>query len=566
VYPLDFLRGSGIAQAAGAVIDRSPGTPVVAVGLNFAARPGASSTHLTTAICHQDWALGLSADYLIEQLLARLDSDLGGLPPPYGQAPVLVDASPGAEVYLDAFTVLVGAGQIDVAGAVRRVAAGPFGTITANWTATITLSLNGAKRIDAAVSEPAVQLHEWYAVVGNFVTGGQIATAVAQVVHDQLAGGIASAGIDSLVSATVGRIAASGTTADVPVRVDAADVEIRPDAIVVHGTVTTLGTPGPPQVALTALQGDDPGRLTLHAGGSWAPGGELTSIAFAFGDGSSQTFAGPNAALVADHTYAPGLYSPCVTVTDQSGRTATTCVPVQPGMLIVEVADSPTWEFCSSQPTITFHVTSSGGGVPAAIITASGNGWALAAETDAQGVAELTLDPQQVQSHGIPATPPSSFHLGAIQVDVAKPGWVGRQTTMWMVDCDGLLATKLAAIKRRNEILDRLAGYSALRDLLAKYGHNRPDLSTFLGSGVPPRPTKDIAYQQLEHAVDLLTRIELLITDGGDILPASAILGIRPGDPEAATALQRRMGELWEGVGQGAGRWNDRYGPNDPRP
>ena len=530
------------------------------------ARPGASSTSLTTGICHQDWALALSADYLIEQLLARLDSDLGGLPPPYGQAPVLVDSSRGAEVYLDAFTVLVGAGQIDVAGAVRRVAAGPFGTVTANWSATITLSLNSAQRIDAAVSEPAVQLHEWYAVVGNFVTGGQIAAAVARVIHDQLAGGLANAGVDSLVSATVGRIAASGTTADVPVRVDAADVEIRPDAIVVHGTVTTLGVPGPPQVALTAIQGGNPGRLTLHAGGSWAPGGELTSIAFAFGDGSSQTFAGPDAALVTDHLYTPGLYSACVTVTDQSGRTATRCVAVQPGMLIVEVRDSPTWEFCSSAPTLTFDVTSSGSAVPGAVITVSGNGWALAAETDAQGVAELALDPQQVQSHGIPATPPSKFHLGAIQVDVAKPGWVGRHSTMWMVDCDGLLATKLAAIARRDEILDRLAGYSALRDLLAKYGHNRPDLSSILDPGVPPRPAKDIGYQQLEHAVDLLTRIEVLITDGGDVLPATAILGIRPGDPEAATSLQRRVGELWEGVGQAAGRWDERYGPNDPRP
>jgi hypothetical protein len=565
-YPLDFMHGSGIAEAAGAVIDRSPDTPVVAVGLNFAARAGASSTHLTTSICQQDWALALSADYLIEQLLARLANDLGNLPPPYGQVPVLIETSPGAHVYLDTFSVIVGTGKIDITGVVRRVAAGPFGTITANWTATITLALNSAQRIEAAVSEPDVQLYEWYAVVGNFVTGGQIATTVAQVIHDQLAGGLANTGVDSLVSATVGRIAASGTTANVPIGVHAADVEIRPDAIVVHGTITTLGTPEPPHVALTAMQGHDPGRLTLHAGGSWAPGGELTSIAFDFGDGSNQTSAGPNAALVTDHTYIPGAYNACVTITDQLGRTASTCVAVQPGMLIVEPRDSPTWEFCSSAPTLTFDVTSSGSGVPAAIITVSGSGWAVTAETDTQGVAQLTLDPQQVQSHGIAAAPPSIYHLGAVHVDVAKPGWVGRQTTMWMVDCDALFAAKLGAIAHRNEVLDRLAGYRALRDLLDKYGHNRPDPSTILGPNVPTKSPKDSGYEHLEHAVDLLTRIEKSITDGGDVLPAAAILGIGPGDPEATANLQRRIGELWDGVGQAAGRWDERYGPNGPRP
>jgi hypothetical protein len=559
--PLDFLQATGIVEVGAAVVDPGTGDPVVTIGANFAADPGASSASLDTSCCQQDWALAFSAEYLIDQLLARLDTELGALPPPYGPGPVLVDSSGGAETYLDTFVVTLTPGAIEVTGDVRRTAPGLFGTVTASWSAKITLALGPNQNIVTTVNEPAVTLHEWYAVVGNFVSGGRIATAVAEVLRDQLTGGLAGAGLDSLVSGTVGLVAARGTIEHIPVTIRATALEVRPDAVVLHGTVTAATPPDPPHAALVALQGNDPSRLTLHAGGSWAPGGQLSSIAYSFGDGSSQTHTGADAVLAAEHSYAPGQYSACVTVTDQGGRTATTCVAVQPGTLVVELLDSPNWEFCKTKPTLVFTVTSSGSGIRGAAVTVSGVSWSLAADTDTHGVALITVDPAQVEHAGLQQAKPSPYHLGAVQVTVTKPGWIGRQNLMWMVDCDSLAATRLAALERRREILDRLAGYAALKDLIAKYGKGTPDIDTLLGGFEPPPNPRDGGRQQIEQAIDVLTRIESLITRGGDVLPAGAILGIDPDHPEPNAAIADRLGELWTGIGEAGDRYNQRYGP-----
>jgi hypothetical protein len=162
-----------------------------------------------------------------------------------------------------------------------------------------------------------------------------------------------------------------------------------------------------------------------------------------------------------------------------------------------------------------------GAGIRGALVTVSGAGWQLTAETDPAGIAQLTLDPQQVQQHGTGASSPSSYHLGSVDVAVAKTGWVGRQTRAWMVDCDGLIAAKLAAIARRNEILDRLAGYAALRELADRIGRGRPTLDDVLSGPTPPGPPGDRDLERIGEAADLLTRIEQLITDGGDVLPMS---------------------------------------------
>lgn len=565
--PLDFLHGSGIAEIGTAVIDPGTADPVVAIGVNFSPHAGASSTHLSTRICQQDWALALSAQYLIDQLLSRLDAELGALPPPYGPVPVLLDSSGGADSYLDTFVVALVPGAIEVTGEVRREAPGIFGTVSAGWSATITLALGPQQTIVTTVNEPAVTLHEWYAVVGNFVTGGKIASTAAALLHDQFSGGISGAGVDALMGDIVGRLAAAGLTAQIPVAITATAIEIRPDAVVLHGTVNATIGPEPPHAALVPLQGSDPDRLTLHAGGSWAPGGQLASISFDFGDGSSETHAGLDAALVTDHTYSPGLYSACVTVIDQAGRSATKCVSVQPGSLILELRDSPTWEFCKTTPALAFTVSSSGSGIRGAVVTVAGRGWELSAETDVHGAAAITVDPDQVEQAGLPHTKPSPYHLGAVEVSVVKPGWIGRQNALWMVDCDGLQDIRFAAIARRNEILDRLAGYSALKDLIAKFGKGRPDPWTLLGPFAPPVTPRDGDRFQLEQAVDVLTRMEDLITKGGDVLPIGAVLGIAPEDRESKAAIEKRIGELWAGVGDAAGRYNERYGPGgDDRP
>lgn len=567
-YPLEFLTGSGIAGTGARVIGRSGQPPVLAVGANLSPGVKGSSTALTTSLCQQDWAFAVAADFLVKQVTDRLDAELGGLPPPYGPGPVLIVDNASSQVYLDSLTVTPASGSIVVTGAVRQVSGGPFGTITATWTSQVTLSLGANQEVKASATQPTVQLNEWYAVVGNWLTGGRLERAVSEAVQEQLAGGLAGTGVSHLFSDVLDRLAAAGRALQVPISARATTIEVRPDAVVVHGTVAIAGSPPPPQARVVVFQGATPTALVFHAGGSWSPGGEVSGARWDFGDGTTQQGSGTGVVLVTGHTYAPGQYLACVTVTDAQGRTAESCVAVQPGALVLDQVGPGTqiWQFCRSDPKVAFRVTSSGGPIPEATVTVSGTGWQVVATTDPNGLATVTLDPGKVQAAGIPASKPSAYHLGAVRVTAAKAGWQSRQSQLWMVDCNAVIAAVLAAKAHREEILDRLRGYAALRELVEKFGKKRPKFPIPLGPiTLDEAPgIKDI--RQIERAVEVLTLLEDLMADGTEVLPVSTVFGIRPDNPETTALVDRRFGELWAGVDAAAGAFDQRYGNLGDRP
>jgi PKD domain len=569
-YPLDFLSGSGVTATGARVIARGSGQPpVLAVGANLSPGVKGSSTALTTSLCQQDWAFAVAAEFLVQQVTDRLAAELGGLPPPYGPAPVLIADDGSSKVWLDSFTVTPTSGAIVVTGAVRQVSGGLFGTVSATWTSVVTLALGANQEVTATATEPTVQLNEWYAIVGNWLSGGRLERAVREAVQAQLAGGLAGAGASHLFGDVVERLSAAGRALQVPITVRAAGIEVRPDAVVVHGTVTIAGSPPPPRARVVVFQGATPTSLVFHAGGSWSPGGEIGGVLWDFGDGTTQQGSGTSAVLVSGHTYAPGQYAACVTVTDMQGRTAQSCVGVQPGVLVLEQVGPGTqiWEFCKADPKMTFRVTSSGAPIPQASVTVAGTGWQVVATTDLAGLASVTLNPGLVETAGIPLPKPSAYHLGAVRVTAAKSGWQPRQSQLWMVDCNAVIAAVLAAKAHREEILDRLAGYAALRELVEKFGKKRPKFPIPLGPIALEQPPGVKVLQHIERAVEVLTLLEDLLQEGTDVLPVSTVFGIKPDNPETTALLDRRFGELWSEIDQAASMYNERYGnPHDKPP
>lgn len=566
---LGFLAQAGVSAAGGRVLGRGSLPPVLAVGVDFGGGGAGSGAAITTSVCQQDWAIALAADFVIGQILDGLQADLGALPPPHGAAPVLLDDDGAAQVFLDAFSVLAAPGVIVMAGSVRRESGGPFGTVSATWTSNVTLSLSASGAIVATASQPTVQLNQWYAVVGNWVSGGQIERAVSEAVGAQLAGGLAGAGADRLTGDLVTRLAAAALTHQIPVRVAATAVEVRSDAVVVHGTVSTVGASPPPVARIAVIPGATPQSLVFHAGDSSCPGGDIQALDWDFGDGAGQAGAGTAARIAVEHSYSPGEYSACVTVTDDQGRTARSCLGVQPGVLVLsEVGSSGgTFQFCKNEPDVAIRVTSTGAPIPGATVTISGTGWALSATTEIDGVARLTLDPQQVEQFGLVLPEPSSFHVAAVRVRAAKAGWQARETYMWMIDCDGQMAARLGAIEHRRATLDRLAGYAALRDLLARFGRGRPDITVLTGGGPAPPPDPRVHdVRTIERAVELLTELEDLVTNGSDVLPIDTLFGLRGDEREVGRQIDQRFGELWSRVEGAADAYGQRYGPSPDRP
>jgi PKD repeat protein len=86
----------------------------------------------------------------------------------------------------------------------------------------------------------------------------------------------------------------------------------------------------PPQAALeiTPSSGNAPLLVTASGAGSTDPDGSIVSYAFDFGDG---TIVGPQATPTATHTYGLGAWTAVLTVTDNSGGTATDTVIVSTG-------------------------------------------------------------------------------------------------------------------------------------------------------------------------------------------------------------------------------------------
>lgn len=588
--PLAQVGASSVTLRA--IAAWAPRLPVLAVGLNLGPGPKGSRAGLQTVFCQQDWALALSRDYVLGRVRDALAAQLGSqLPPPLGAAPVVVSDTivctletpfgcwdrARQRVFLDSLSVDLVAGAVVFSGTVRQVTdAWYVPTLSANWTASVTLGIGPNQILTATTSQPSVQLQEWYGVVTNFLTAGLLEKLVRDSIAAVLQAGLASGEVSQLFSLPLRQLAAIGGPTQVDITPTATSIEVRPEALIVHGTLAGPATFPVPTSTFAVLPTPSPTRLVFHAGESWAPGGSVIQYHWDFGDGTSETTAGTVARFVTHHVYTPGSYLACLTVTDNRGRTSKICQGVQPGILVLRHIPDPAsrtreGEICLPPAVISVDFAVMGGGAPVAdvLVTVIGTGWQLSRYTDGAGRVRFELDPVQVTTAGITDPPPSRWHRGGVRVTATKIGYQQSETQLWMIDCAGRLNAELQAKAHRDYVLDRLAGYAFLRELIKSGALRRkppPTGPVLEGPDMFGRPTLGLdprarAATEIGLALDVLTKITHLLESNSPVLSVAELLGIDAEGAALTEALNERLGQLWRHVDAAADAYDRKFRP-----
>jgi hypothetical protein len=304
---------------------RESGRDVAAVTLSFGSSPPDRPPHASGEVFLQlDWALALSEHLVTERIRDGLWQDIGALPPPFGEDPVVLPGT--TDLFLDYFDVLLADGAIVFEGQLRRP--GPP-AVTASYRAEVELELAGGS-VQATVGEVKVQTNEWYASLADFISGGAITGAVARGLRQSLGAG-AGGRLSTLFSGELLReVASVNTNRMIEVEPVVEDLEVRDAGIVAQGRLEVEDVAAPPVAAFTVLPGrGGAGRRILHAGGSWAPGGRLTEFAWSLGDGDEEQLSGAQTSFVLEHEYPPGTYTAQLTVTDDRGASTSAAQPLE---------------------------------------------------------------------------------------------------------------------------------------------------------------------------------------------------------------------------------------------
>ncbi len=330
--------------------------PALVVGINAGNVIKGSKAGLQEWFLSQDWAFAISGAYLLEQIKAKLQQQFGSLPPPLGGSSVTISstticilptpfgcaAQARQRDILERFEVSLSWNKIVFSGQVTRIIDAPLvPNVTATFTAEATLAIGGNQELQVSVSQPQVQLGQWYAQVFNILTFDSIGTAVREAVRAALQSGVQQGQISNIFSSeTLRALASLGTSVNLQIDPRATNVWVRPDGVVLNGTLAVANTSAPPEASIVTLpSSSSPLRRILYGGWSWAPGAQITRFQWDFGDGQSEVTDGTNARFVTEHNYVPGEYTPCLTVTDGFGRTATNCSPMR-----VDLFNAATYE------------------------------------------------------------------------------------------------------------------------------------------------------------------------------------------------------------------------------
>jgi hypothetical protein len=282
---------------------------------------------------------------------------------------------------------------------------------------------------------------------------------------------------------------------------------------------------------------------------------------------------GSGASLAASHAFSAGGYVVTLTGTDGAGRASSATLGVTPGQLYCTLMSSSPSEICEGDPIARVMVSTSGCLVEGAIIKAEGLGWAVYGRTDASGIATVRVDPNDVAQRGLPAPKPSQFHVGLFKISADRVGYTSSPLLVWMVDCDGLWAVVEASKKRREQILDRLAGYAALSELLGRDEWLNATLKNLFPLGDvgtpqrPPFPPYDPSRPELGSLVGSLKR-SLMAYAGLERLAVGGLGAVAAGDfqvPDVKT-LNRMTEPLLKEIDAVGQELDSRYGPrHDPR-
>lgn len=591
-FPLPAL-GSGSTTVGSIAFRFLPGAagpaPILTVGMNVGNVVKGQKAGLQQVFVQQEWALALSDTFVLQSIRDGLLQRLGSLPPPNGPAPVTISdrtvctfPTPFGcadhsrqRVFLDTFDVALESGRIVFSGGVRVATdAWYVPDVSATFRAEATLAVGANQTLSVSVSPPTVSVQGWFADVIDFLSSNALEDAVRDGVQSALQSGVAQGGLTSLFSTdTLTQLASLGSTASLQITPTATSVEIRSEAILIHGTVAVQNPSAAPSAAFVVLPGTSPTRRILHAGQSWAPGGRLTQFRWDFGDQHSETTLGDNVRFVAEHDYAPGVYRACLTVTDNLGRTAQTCRTMRVRDLTLrhtpEGGGAPTseWEVCEKSGPFTaeFQVRDGPMPMPDALVRAfSPYGWEVNGFTNANGKVTLPLEPQHF------TTLVGGTYFPSVRVEASKSGYYRALEDLEMVDC--------AARQQR---------VGNLKDFLGELLELLPVPIEGIGGPVPPIPPTDgdpfdtsdpLDPRAAELMADLILTVNVLtkvvqLADrrhGAEVI--ATLLGIDPRADHPSGAISDRLTTLYASTLERAGelraivsgRNRDTGQPDDP--
>ncbi len=297
---------------------RKSGRNVVAVTLSFGSAPPEGSRQVSGEVfLEREWALALSEHLVTERIRDGLSQDIGELPPPFGDRPVVLPGT--TDLFLDSFDVLLADRAIVFEGQLRRP--GPP-VVTASYRAEIALELIGGS-VTATVGEVKVKTNEWYASLADFISGGAITAAVERGLRQSLGAG-AGGRLSTFFSGDLLReVASINTSRMIEANPVLEELEVRDAGIVAQGRLEVPDTGAPPVAAFVVLpaRGGSRRRI-LDAGRSWAPGGRLTAFTWSLGDGDQEHLSGAQTSFVLEHDYPAGMFTVQLTVADDRGGSA----------------------------------------------------------------------------------------------------------------------------------------------------------------------------------------------------------------------------------------------------
>jgi hypothetical protein len=189
--------------------------------------------------------------------------------------------------------------------------------------------------------------------------------------------------------------------------------------------------------------------------------------------------------------------------------------------------------------------------------------------TDDHGVANLNLNMADVRGRPAPGTPPR-FSAGGVEIVADSRGFQSANARLEMIDCDALNALIMAAKRHREEALDRLAGYAALRELRGTLASLMNQYGGIPGVDPDPhtRPHSPVEADLVRRATDVraliaaLDAITNVIEFGGGPDAAARLLGVK------TDQVHDHLGKMWSGVVEQGGEIEtqllSRPGPDRP--
>lgn len=501
----------------------------VAIGMNVGAAMKGSKTQLNNAFVggSHDWGLAISSDYAVAQIFSQVSAQLGGLPPPLGPNHVLLSdstvcvlpnpfggciASADQKVFLESLNIALQNGQIAISGTLSQTTyvLVPI-TVTASFQASATLSIGPGQVLQISVSQPSVQLQQWYAQLLNDILGGAFTTAIANGIQASLQSSGGSALSNIVSPATLQAITSLGGSASINVGVTTDTVSITSDAIITQGSLDVQGLNVFPVASAVAVRGPAALTLNLNALASWAPAHRETLLSWDFGDGSPQFNSSDTVPGVAvSYTWAAaGEYLVTLVVSNEDGMATSTQFLVKPGILELLAPQanniSAPWAVCSQAGSfsVTFTVLASGYPAPDAsvVIRTSTSPYKYAtAYTNQLGQATFTIDDSMFT-----APPPAGSAInvvGGMLVNAFCKDYLWAWNYLWLWDCITITNWPPHLLKKFTTEIMKMTRYAN---------------STLSAA---PSLARDVALAQ-----SLVTTLSQLVVRGSNILPLDVLLG-----------------------------------------